>query len=140
MSCLAALGPTGITAPLVIAGAVDGAVFQPWLREWLLPALPAGTTLVCDNLSVHRNPDVRTLVEAAGCRLRSLPAYSPDFNPIELAFSKLKTHLRAVGARTPETLESAIGEGLGRVTPDDARAWFTHCGYAFPADDAEQPL
>jgi len=101
MSCLAALGPTGITVPLVIEGAIDGSVFQPWLREWLLPALGKGTTIVCDNLSVHRSPIVHELVAAAGCQLRFLPAYSPDFNPIELAFSKLKTHLRATGTRTP---------------------------------------
>jgi transposase len=140
MSCLAVLTPTGMTVPLVIAGAIDGTVFQPWLREWLLPTLAPETTLVCDNLSVHRNPDVRTLVEAAGCTLRFLPAYSPDFNPIELAFSKLKTHLRGAGSRTEETLLEAIGDGFGTITSTDARAWYTHCGYPFPADDPAQPL
>jgi transposase len=140
MSCLAALCPTGITAPLVIEGAIDGSVFQPWLRDWRLPILPDGTTIVCDNLSVHRNPDVRTIIEAAGCHLRFLPAYSPDFNPIELAFSTLKTHLRGAGARTPETLHTAIGEGLAAVTPEAARAWYEHCGYCFPSHDPVQPL
>jgi DDE superfamily endonuclease len=140
LSCLAALSLSGITAPLVIEGAVDGGVFQPWLRDWLLPAVPPGTTIVCDNLSVHRSPDVRKLVAAAGCQLRHLPAYSPDFNPIELAFSKLKTHLRAGGGRTQDTLLAAIGEGLGAITGDDARGWFRHCGYPVPPDDAAQPL
>ncbi len=140
LSCLAALTATGIAAPLVIEGAIDGAVFQPWLREWLLPEVPVGTTIVCDNLSVHRNPDVRALVEAAGCYLRFLPAYSPDFNPIELAFSKRKTHLRAVGARTPDTLLSAIGAGLGSVTAAEARAWYRHCGYHVPLDTSVQRL
>jgi transposase len=140
LSCLAALGPSGITAPLVIEGAIDGTVFQPWLRDWLLPTLPAGTMIVCDNRSVHRNPDVRTLVAAAGCHLRYLPSYSPDFNPIELAFSKLKTHLRGAGRRTREALREAIGDGLGSVTADAARAWDEHCGYRFPAADPVQPL
>ncbi len=140
LSCLAALTTTGITAPLVIEGAIDGSVFQPWLRDWLLPAVPEGTTIVCDNLSVHRNPDVPKLVAAAGCQLRFLPAYSPDFNPIELAFSKLKTHLRAVGGRTPDTLLAAIGDGFGTVTAADARSWFRHCGYPVPPENAEQPL
>jgi transposase len=140
LSCLAALRLTGITAPLVIEGAIDGSVFQPWLRDWLLPTLSPGTTIVCDNLSVHRSPDVRKLVEAAGCHLRSLPAYSPDFNPIELAFSKLKSHLRAVGGRTPDSLLPAIGEGFGAITAADARNWFRHCGYPVPPANAPQPL
>lgn len=140
MSCLAALTPDGITVPLVIEGAIDGTVFQPWLREWLLPALAPGTTLVLDNLSVHRSPDVRKLVAAAGCHLRFLPAYSPAFNPIELAFSTLKTHLRGVGCRTPETLMDAIGAGLGTISAAEATAWYAHCGYHFPPDNPAQPL
>lgn len=139
-SCLAALSPTGIIAPLVIDGAIDGSVFQPWLRDWLLPTLTPGTTLVCDNLSVHRNPDVRTLVEAAGCHIRFLPAYSPDFNPIELAFSTLKTHLRTAGARTAETLVAAIGTAFTGITATEATAWYRHCGYHGPTDHAVQPL
>lgn len=140
MSCLAALSPTGITVPLVIEGAIDGSVFQPWLREWLLPSLVAGTTIVCDHLSVHRSPDVRKLVAAAGCQLRFLPASSPDFNPIELAFSKLKTHLRGVGSRTVEALMEAIGDGLRTISEADVTAWYQHCGDQFPPDDTPQPL
>ena len=140
VSCLAALTSDGIIAPLVIEGAIDGTVFQPWLREWLLPTLAPGTTIVLDNLSVHRSPKVREAVDAAHCHLRFLPAYSPDFNPIELAFSKLKTHLRAVGSRTHETLVDAIGVGLGTISDTDATAWYQHCGYRFPPNDPPQPL
>lgn len=139
LTCLAALTPRGITAPLVIEGAMDGAVFGPWLREWLLPTLTPGTTVVLDNLSVHRMATVRQAVEAAGCQVRYLPSYSPDFNPIELAFAKLKTHLRGVGSRTSETLLQAIGEGMTQISASDATAWYRHCGYQFPPDDP-QPL
>ena len=137
--CLAALSPDGITAPLVIAGAIDGSVFQPWLRKWLLPALRPGTTIVLDNLSVHRRPDVRKIITAAGCHLRFLPASSPDFNPIELAFAKLKTHLRGTASRTYDTLVTAIGDGRNQISAADATAWYEHCGYHFPNDDT-QPL
>jgi transposase len=136
VSCLAALTPTGICAPLVIEGAVDGQVFVPWLQQWLLPQLAPGTTLVLDNLSVHHNPAVRAAIEAAGCQVRYLPAYSPDFNPIELVFAKLKTYLRGVAARTLDPLISAIGAGLATITPADIAACYRHCGFALPA---EQP-
>ncbi len=139
VSCLAALTPDGITTPLVITGAIDGTVFQPWLREWLLPELRPGTTIVLDNLSVHRSPDVRKAVSAAGCHLRFLPAYSPDFNPIEFAFAKLKTPLRGTASRTYDTLVAAIGDGMNQISALDATAWYEHCGYRFPNDDT-QPL
>ncbi len=137
--CLAALTPTGIAAPLVIAGAIDGSVFLPWLRNWLLPTLAPGTTIVLDTLSVHRNPDVRKAVTAANCHVRFLPAYSPDFNPLELAFAKLKTHLRGTASRTDDTLVAAIGDGMNQISAADATAWYVHCGYCFPDDDG-QPL
>lgn len=138
VSCLAALTPAGICAPLVIPGAIDRRVFLPWLREWLLPALPPGTTIVLDNLSVHRGPAVRAAVEAAGCRLRYLPAYSPDFNPIEQAFAKLKAYLRGVAARTYDSLVTAIGDGLRRITPTDTAGFYRDCGYHLP-DPLAQP-
>lgn len=105
-----------------------------------MPALAPGTTIVLDNLRLHRRPKVREAVEAAHCHLRFLPAYSPDFNPIALAFSTLKTHLRGVGSRTHETLVEAIGAGLGTISAADATAWYQHCGYPFPPDDPTQPL
>jgi transposase len=137
VSCLAALTPAGVCAPLVIEGAVSGAVFVPWVRDWLLPSLAPGTSIVLDNLSVHRNAAVRAAVEAAGCRLRYLPAYSPDVNPIDLAFAKLKTHLRGVAARAYEPLLDAIGEGLDRITAADSAAFYRHCGYHLPAPSVQ---
>lgn len=139
LTCLAALTATGIRVPLVIEGAMNGDVFLPWLRTWLLPSVAPGTTIVCDNLSVHRSPAVRQAVEAARCQLRFLPAYSPDFNPIERAFAKLKTHLRGAGSRTPDTLVAAMGEGCTAISAADARAWFRHSGYRFPHEEV-QPL
>jgi transposase len=132
VSCLAALTPAGICAPLVIEGAIDRRVFLPWLRERLLPALVPGTTIVLDNLSVHRSPAVRAAVEAAGCRLRYLPPYSPDFNPIEQAFAKLKAYLRGVAARAYDPLVDAIGDGLLRITLADAAGFYRDCGYHLP--------
>lgn len=140
VTCLAALTPTGIRAPLVFERAVNRQIFVRWLRDWLLPSLDVGTTIVCDNLSVHRNPDVRTVVAAAGCHLHYLPAYSPDFNPIELAFAKLKTHLRGVASRTYEALVEAIGTGFDQIGAAHATAWYAHCGYALPTDEDVQPL
>lgn len=118
--------------PCVFEGAVDGALFVRWVQDWLVPTLVPGTTVVLDNLSVHRNPAIRPALEAAGCFLRYLPAYSPDFNPIELAFSKLKTSLRGIAARTFESLVAAIGDGLARITPDDIAGFYRHCGYSLP--------
>ena len=132
VSCLAALTPTGICAPLVIEGAIDGQVFVPWLQQWLLPQLAKGTTIVLDNLSVHHNPAVRAAIEAAGCQVRYLPVYSPDFNPIELVFAKLKPYLRGVAARSLEPLRHAIGEGLTTITPTDVAGYYRHCGFALP--------
>lgn len=139
ITTLVAMGPTGMQAPCVFEGAVTSALFVRWLRRWLLPTLPWGTTVVLDNLSVHRQADVRPVVEAAGCHLCYLPAYSPDFNPIEQAFSKLKTHLRAVGARTFDPLVEAIGDGLDRITTSDIAGCYRHCGFELPAHDT-QPL
>jgi transposase len=138
VTCLVAMGPTGMQAPCVFEGAVTSDLFLTWVRAWLLPTLAPGTTIVLDNLSVHRHTDVRPLVEAAGCHLRYLPAYSPDFNPIELAFSKLKTHLRGIAARSFEPLLTAIGVGLDRMTAADIRGYYHHCGFSLP-DANEQP-
>lgn len=132
VTCIAALAATGITAPLVFEGALDGAIFAQWMSTWLLPELAPGTTIVLDNLNVHKNATARSAVVAAGCQLLFLPAYSPDFNPIELAFSKLKAHLRGVQARSFDPLVDAIGGGLSTITDQDARAFFRHCGYPVP--------
>lgn len=137
ITCLVAMGPTGMHAPCVFEGAVTTEVFLQWLRRWLRPTLRPGTTVVLDNLSVHRHADVRTAIEVAGCHLVYLPAYSPDYNPIELAFSKLKAHLRSIGARTFDPLLDAIGSGLDRITTGDIAGFYRHCGFTLPPD--EQP-
>jgi transposase len=133
-TCLMAISATAVVAPLVVEGAVDGQVFQQWLTTWLLPGLPRDTTIVLDNLSVHRNPDVRKAIAAADCHVCYLPAYSPDFNPIEHIFAKLKAHLRGVGSRSPDTLIAAIGEGLTQITGQDIVNSYRACGYDVPKD------
>ncbi len=129
-SVLAALLPGGLAAPLRRLGAYDGAGVADWAREVLCPALRPGQVVVMDNASIHKGAAVREPIEAAGCRLLFLPSYSPDFNPIELAISKLKSALRRAGARTQDALDAAIDQALSTVTPDDARAFFKHCGYS----------
>jgi transposase len=131
-SLVAALGVAGIQAALTVEGAVDRAVFECFVREVLVPVLRPGQRVIWDNLSVHRNSEVRRLIEAAGCTLHPLPAYSPDLNPIELAFSKLKTILRRTGARTRAALDDAISAALPRLSATDAHAWITACGYGQP--------
>jgi transposase len=137
ITCLAALTPAGITAPLAIEGAMTGDVFLPWIRSWLLPTLARGSTVVMDNLNVHRNAAVRAAIEAAGCQLVYLPAYSPDCNPIELAFAKLKAHLRAVAARAFDPLVDAIGVGLTRITTTDIAGSYRHCGFNLPVPPSQ---
>lgn len=139
ITCLVAMGPTGMLAPCVFEGAVTSELFMHWLRRWLVPRLPWGTTVVLDNLSVHRHADVRAVLERAGCHVRYLPAYSPDFNPIELAFSKLKAYLRTIGARAFDPLVDAIGAALAIIAADDIAGFYRHCGFALPHHDAEQP-
>lgn len=139
ITCLAAISATRVVAPCVFERSLDGMVFTQWVEDWLLPALPKGTTIVLDNLSVHRNPDVRAAVVKAHCRLLFLPAYSPDFNPIELLFSQLKTHLRGVAARSFDAVVDAIGTGLDAVTPAHLRAYYRHCGYPVPEPPSQSP-
>jgi transposase len=128
-SMVAALGSAGITAALTVVGAIDRPAFEVFVADLLVPTLHPGQRVVWDNLSVHRNATVRQLIEDAGCTLHPLPAYSPDLNPIELAFSKFKTLLRQSGARTREALDDAITAALPQLTAADAQAWIRHCGY-----------
>jgi transposase len=139
ITCLVAMSPTGMQAPCVFEGAVTSALFVRWLRRWLVPTLPRGTTVVLDNLSVHRHADVRSVIEQVGCHLVYLPTYSPDFNPIEQAFSKLKTHLRGAGARAFAPLVQAIGAGLERISRRDIAGYYRHCGFAILHRDDTQP-
>lgn len=132
VTCLVAISATGVHAPCVFEGALDGDLFARWVAEWLVPTLRPGLTVVLDNLSVHKNLAARLAIEAAGCHLHFLPASSPDFNPIELAFSKLKTHLRGVAARAFDPLVDAIGTGLSAITTHDIAGYYRHCGYDLP--------
>jgi transposase len=127
---LATLTSAGISAALVVEGATDRPVFEVFIEEVLLPTLQPGQVVVWDNLSVHKSQRARELIEGQGCQVLFLPAYSPDFNPIEQAFSKLKGWLRQREARTVEQLWVSIGDGLARITARDARGWYQHCGYS----------
>ncbi len=133
LSLVAALTPAGLGPALTLPGAVDGDAFTVYIREVLVPSLRPGQVVVLDNLNVHKGAAIRRLIEEADCRLLFLPPYSPDFAPIEQAFSKMKTYLRGVGARTQAALETAIGEALALITATDAHGWFAHCGYPLPA-------
>ena len=118
---VAALSPDGIGAAMTLDGASDGPAFVAYVREFLAPTLRPGQIVVLDNLAVHKVAAARALVEARGCRLLFLPAYSPDFSPIELAFAKLKEALRRAGARTKPALETAIAVALDAITAQDLR-------------------
>jgi transposase len=121
----------GATACLAIDGATDTEVFQTYVREVLCPALRPGDLVVMDNLAPHKNDQTLALIAQAGAEVLFLPAYSPDLNPIEKMWSKVKGYLRSAEARTHETLIAAIGRALPSVTPQDALNWFASCGYSF---------
>ena len=129
VSILGALCLRGTLEPMVVNGATDGRVFLTYLKDVLLPQLWPGAIVVMDNLGAHKVKGVHELIEVAGARLLYLPPYSADFNPIEMAWSKLKSFLRHVAARTSEALDRAIGEGLHAVSVADAFSFFKHCGY-----------
>lgn len=127
---LAVIGWTGITAPLVLSGSVNGTVFYGYIQECVLPTLQPGDILFMDNLSAHKVAGLDELIRACGAHLIYLPPYSADFNPIELAWSKVKTILRRLKARTLPDLIDALQQALLAITPQDIHAWFAHCGYA----------
>jgi transposase len=124
-----ALAGIGMGEAFILEGSADGAVFELSIEQILAPSLLPGHMVILDNLNTHIGAKVRQAIEARGCQLLFLPSYSPDFSPIEEAFSKLKAFLRRAGARTPEALQEAIGQALETVTAADALDWFTHCGY-----------
>jgi transposase len=126
---VAGLSLAGIQAPFMLEGALDTVAFELYVEQVLAPSLKPGQVVVLDNVSVHKGERVRQIIEARGCQVLFLPAYSPDLTPIEEAFSKLKTWLRRLQARTREALEAAIAEALELITAQDARGWFWHCGY-----------
>jgi len=128
---LAALRISGPTAPMVIHGPVDTEVFRAYTRDVLVPTLNPGDIVVLDNLSAHKAPDIRVSIENVGAELWYLPPYSPDLNPIELMWSKIKAYLRTAAARTEEALYTAIAHALQTVHTTDARNWLNHCGYGY---------
>lgn len=129
VTTLAALSVAGLEAAMTVNGAVDGEVFLAYVREVLAPALAEGDIVVMDNLKAHKVAGVEEAITARGARLEYLPPYSPDLNPIEKCWSKVKTYLRKVKARTREALEEALRLALLQITEADVRAWVTHCGY-----------
>ena len=129
VSILGALSLRGPLEVMCVNGATDGRVFLTYLQDVLVPQLWPGAVVVLDNLGAHKVKGVQEIIEAAGARLLYLPPYSADFNPIELAGSKLKLHLRKVAARTTATLDRAISEGLATISAKDARGYFAHRGY-----------
>jgi len=129
LTLLGALSLEGLIACMSIESATDTPVVEAFVREVLVPALRPGQVVILDNLAPHKATAVQQLIEAAGCRLLLLPPYSPDLNPIEQTWSKLKTLLRAAAARTKEALEEALTAVIEQITAADARGWFAHAGY-----------
>jgi transposase len=126
---VAALRADGLTAPMVVDGAMTGDLFVAYVKQVLVPTLRAGDVVVMDNLVCHKRVAVRQAIEGVGCTLLYLPPYSPDLNPIELAFSKLKGLLRSAGRRTIDGLWDFLGQALDAFTPDECRRYIQHCGY-----------
>lgn len=122
----------GVGASMSIEGSADGEAFLVYVEHFLCPTLKRGQIVVMDNLQVHKMRRVRELIEERGCSLVFLPSYSPDFNPIEQAFSKTKGILRKAKARTLEALVEATGQALSAVSAEDVRGFFGHCGYGAP--------
>ncbi|MFA5690008.1 MAG: IS630 family transposase [Kiritimatiellales bacterium] len=117
----------GQTAAMEVEGSSDGAVFREYIRAVLAPTLQPGDIIVMDHLRTHYDPEALRLIEACGATIKFLPPYSPDFNPIEKMWSKIKTLLRRLGARTQDELSAAISRAFAQVTPQDAAGWFSSC-------------
>ena len=126
----AALRATGLVAPMVLDGAMTGDLFVAYVTQVLVPTLRPGDVVVWDNLGCHRRAEARAAIEGAGCTVRFLPPYSPDLNPIELAFAKVKRLLEAAARRTVETLWQFLGDVLDAFGPDECRRYLRHCGYS----------
>lgn len=128
---LGALRAEGFIAPLTVEGAINGPLFRAWVEQHLAPVLKPGDIVVMDNLSSHKVAGIRAAIEAAGAELRYLPPYSPDLNPIELAFAKLKKLLRDGAERTVDKLWDLCGRILDEFTEQECRNYFQHCGYRY---------
>jgi transposase len=126
---LASMSLEGMGPTLAVRGGANKAVFEAYVERVLGPTLRAGQVVVMDNLNAHKSEEVRDLIEERGCEVLFVPPYSPDYNPIEEAFSKIKGLLRKAMARTKEELIEALGDAISAVTSEDARGFFEHCGY-----------
>ena len=131
---IAALGVEGVRCSTVVDGAVNGDVFEAFVEQVLIPDLRPGDVVIMDNLSSHKRQRIRELIEDAGARLVFLPPYSPDLNPIELVFAKVKQLLRSMASRTRDALWKSMQSVLNQVTPSDAANCFKHCGYTLQMD------
>jgi transposase len=120
---------SGMGQAMAIEGSTTARVFEAYVERFLVANLREGQVVILDNLGAHKSERVRDLIEARGCELIFLPSYSPDFNPIEQAFSKIKALLKKAAARTREALIEAIAQALRGITVEDIRGWFAHCGY-----------
>ncbi len=129
LTVLGAMSTRGIVASMTIESPTDGDIFLAYVEQVLCPKLKPGDVVILDNLSAHKVAGAREHIQAAGAELVYLPPYSPDFNPIELAWSKFKQYLRAAKARSAEALEGAVSDALQTLTGENAVAWFRHCGY-----------
>ena len=127
---VAGLTADALIAPWLIEGAMNGALFTDWVETQLAPALAPGTVVILDNLSTHKVAPAAEALRRAGCWFLFLPAYSLDLNPIEMAFAKLKAHLRRIGARTINDVSNAIGSICQTFTPNECRNYLRHAGYA----------
>lgn len=130
MTLITAMTFQGLGESLIFDGAANTEIFELYREKILAPSLHAGQIVIMDNLSIHKGQKIRKAIEAQGCQLLFLPAYSPDFSPIEEAFSKIKNVLRQKGARTREALQEALEEALTTISASDAAGWFAHCGYS----------
>lgn len=126
---LSAIRVTGDTCSVVFDGALDGKMYNAYIEKFLLPTLERGDVVIMDNLNVHKSEIARKLVTEKGCEYMFLPEYSPDLNPIEKMWSKVKQLLRGLKARTQDELDKAIAKVLDCITPEDAGGWFKSCGY-----------
>jgi transposase len=130
LTLLGAITLDGLLASMTIESPTDGDVFLAYLEQVLCPRLRPGQIVVMDNLSAHKHPGVRMLVEQTGAQLLYLPPYSPDFNPIEQCWAKIKEYLRGAKARLSDALEQAITAAIATITQENSVAWFQHCGYS----------
>lgn len=129
LTLIASMSLFGMGESMCIEGATDAKTFEVYIEHFLAPSLCEGQVVVMDNLGAHRPKRIRELIESRGAELVVVPSYSPDLNPIEQAFSKIKNILRKLGARTHEALLEAMEEALSKVYAADAAGWFDHCGY-----------